>query len=47
MHRSKEKKHEYTKEHKDIYIAVVESIRLVALLHSLYFDQIQAFKTHA
>jgi len=41
MHRSKEKKkHKYTKEDEDIYIAVVH---LMALMHLLYFDEIQAF----
>jgi len=35
------------KEDEDIYMAVVESIRLMALIHLLYFDETQAFKTHA
>jgi len=35
------------KEDDDIYMAVVESVRLMALMHLLYFDEIQAFKTHA
>jgi len=35
------------KEDEDIYIAVAESIRLMALMHLLYFDEIQAVKTHA
>jgi len=43
MHRSKEKKHKYTKEDEDVYIAVVQSIRLMALMHLLYLDEIQAF----
>jgi len=48
MHCSKEKKkHKYTKEDEDVYFAVVYSIRLMALMHLLYFDEIQAFKTHA
>jgi len=34
------------KEHEDICVAVVESIRLIALIHLLYFDEIQAFKRH-
>jgi len=34
------------KEDDDIYMAVVESVRLMALMHLLYFDEIQAFKTH-
>jgi len=47
MHRRKEKKHKYTKEDEDIYIAVEQNIRLIGLMHSLNFDEIQAFKTHA
>ena len=39
----KGKKHKYTKEDEDVYIAVVMSIRLMALMHLLYFDEIQAF----
>ena len=39
--------HKYMKEDEDIYMAVVESIRLMALMHLLYFDEIQAIKTHA
>jgi len=35
------------KEDEDIYMAVVESIRLMVLMHLLYFDEIQAIKTHA
>jgi len=37
MHRSKEKKHKYTKEDENIYIAVVRSIRSMALMDLLYF----------
>jgi len=33
------------KEDEDIYVAVVESIRLMALI--IYFDETQAYKTHA
>jgi len=32
------------KEDEDIYMTVVESIRLMALMH--HFDEIQAIKTH-
>jgi len=35
------------KEDEDIYMAVAESIRLMALMLLLYFDEIQAIKTHA
>ena len=31
----------------DIYMAVVESIHLMALMHLVYFVEIQAIKTHA
>jgi len=31
------------KEDQDVYMAVVQSIRLMALMHLLYFDEIQAF----
>jgi len=34
------------KEDEDRYKAVVENIRLMALMDSLYFDEIQAIKTH-
>ena len=35
------------KEDDDIYMAVVESIRLMALMHLLYFDEMQAIRhTH-
>jgi len=48
MHRSKEKKkHKYTKEDEDVYFAVVWSIRLMALMHLLYFEKYKLFKTHA
>jgi len=46
MHRSKAK-NKYTKEDEDTCIAVVYSIRLMALMHFFYFDEIQAFKKHA
>jgi len=36
----------FIKEDEDIYMAVVESIRLMALIHLLYFDE-TSFKTHA
>jgi len=35
------------KDNEDTYMAVVESIRLMALMHLLYFDEIQAIGTHA
>jgi len=35
------------KEDKDAYMAVVEYIPLMALIHLLYFDETQAFETHA
>jgi len=35
------------KEDEDIYMAVVVSLRLMALMHLLYFDEIQAIKKHA
>jgi len=34
------------KEHEDIYVAVVESIRLMALYY-IFFDETQACKIHA
>jgi len=47
MHRNKDKNHKYTKEDEDTYIAEVQNIRLIALMYLLYFDEIQAFNTHA
>ena len=35
------------KEDEDICMTVVESIRLMALMHLLYFGEIQTIKTHA
>jgi len=35
------------KEDEDIYMEVVESVRLMSLMHLLHFDEIQAFKSHA
>jgi len=35
------------KEDEDIYMAVVEIVRLMVLKYSLYFDDIQPLKTHA
>jgi len=37
--------HKYMKKDEDIYMEVVESARLIALMHLLYFDEIQAFNT--
>jgi len=34
------------KKYKDIHMAVEETTRLMALIHLLYFDKTQAFKTH-
>ena len=35
------------KKDEDTYMAVAENIRLMTLMHLLYFDETQAFKTHA
>jgi len=35
------------KEDKDMYMVVVERICLVVLMHLWYFDDTQAFRTHA
>jgi len=43
----KRETHKYTKEDEDICIAVVQSICLMALMHLLYFAEIQALRyTH-
>jgi len=34
------------KEDEDMYMAVVENIRLMELIRLLYFDETKAFKTH-
>ena len=39
--------HKYKKEDEDIYMAVVESIRLMTLMYLLHIDEIHAIKTHA